>query len=457
MNSRSLKYSRGVALAYVVGALAVLGILVGLGWRMIRANDVLVALDRWDAEARLLAASGLDYALSQIGSAGSDQNLSYATDSLAYNLEDQNLSFDLKVRSYGLFGRAVSTGKTRLPREGRSKTKTALLGQRLDLSRLPTLGLLNREGNMVLAGHAEVSGPVLLWKGDVRKATDIKVRWSGSKGHTGETWDSTVKIWDRIKPDFARAEDWFKRQEAMLSAHSFDGDGDFDAGTTQNSFLPDSGVLTDTVMSNCRIMGGRLLRISDGVRLRDCKLLAENIVIKGNARLERVLAFAGQNLVVQGEAQLIGGQYVARDTVALDLATPFQAMPVFYAQGRRPHRGRPDSSYVGALILKKAQGEGLFLSAMTDRLLEDHAIRLLVLPGARVSGLMFTSGLVRMEGHLQGSLICHNLKFEYDGTIWMGHLKDARITAFTEKKEVAAPLLFPGWPPMAIPVALRMP
>jgi hypothetical protein len=42
-------------------------------------------------------------------------------------------------------------------------------------------------------------------------------------------------------------------------------------------------------------------------------------------------------------------------------------------------------------------------------------------------------------------LLCHNLKFEYQGTIWLGHLKDARIAASRER--IPVPLIFPGLEP----------
>ncbi|HKP95156.1 MAG TPA: hypothetical protein VJ385_05300 [Fibrobacteria bacterium] len=72
-------------------------------------------------------------------------------------------------------------------------------------------------------------------------------------------------------------------------------------------------------------------------------------------------------------------------------------------------------------------------------------------PGARVSGLAYTPCYARMEGSLEGSLICFNLKFEYEGTIWLGHVKDARIDAVSGRKVIPAPMLFTGFPPTAFP------
>jgi len=60
-------------------------------------------------------------------------------------------------------------------------------------------------------------------------------------------------------------------------------------------------------------------------------------------------------------------------------------------------------------------------------------------------------GYARMEGVLDGSLICRNLKFEFKGTIWLGHLKDARITAMAPREVIPAPMLFPGFFPAVFP------
>ena len=170
---------RGATLIYVLTLLTIIGVLVGLTWRTIRYNNQLAAFNRGDAQARLLAKSGMDHALAKIGPAGAAQNLGFATEDLKYRLDGDEKVFELRVRTWGLFARARSVGRTSLPPPGRSEVVEELLGQALDLRKMPALGLLNHEGNMVLAGNAQVTGPVLLWRGSVRKATDYNVRWTG--------------------------------------------------------------------------------------------------------------------------------------------------------------------------------------------------------------------------------------------------------------------------------------
>lgn len=438
---------RGAALAYVLALLAIIGVLVGLTWRIIRTNNAIAALDRGDAQARLSALSGVDYALAKIGPPGPAQDLAYTAENLAYRLDDSGLAFDLTVRTYGLFARARSHGRSPFPPPGRSREYRALIGQGLDLGRLPALGLLNHEGNMVLSGSAQVTGPVMLWRGDVRKATDYHVRWTGTGGHAGAVWDSTDEAWNRAQVDFGRADGWMARQEAMLASRDFSRDGDFDSGTVRDLFLPDSAVV-ESDFTDTRIVAARFLRIASGARLRGCKLVSERIRIEGDAVLDRTLAYASRTLDVRG-GRIEGGQFLAGDSIRVSSGEPLEGYPVFYAQGRMSKRGKPDSAMVGALLLQSASGRGLFFSACREHPPYDQDVRLSVDPGVRISGLLYTPCHARMEGSLEGSLICHNLKFEYQGTIWLGHLKDARLGAVSGRNVIPAPMLFPGFPPAA--------
>jgi hypothetical protein len=437
---------RGAALAYVLALLAIVGVLIGLAWRTIRANDALAARNRGDAQARLLALAGIDYALARIGPPGPAQDLGYSTESLVYRLGDSDHVFDLAVRSFGLFARAHAAGKSGLPRPGRTKECGALLGQSLDLARLPALGLLNHEGNMVLAGTAQVTGPVMLWRGDVRKATDYNVRWTGKAGHSGPVWDSLAAAWKLAVADFGRADAWMKAQQSLLEGGDNSPDGDYDSGLVQDIRLPDTALLSDTALVDARITAREVLRVGSGARLTHCKLLSRRILIEGDARLVRSLAFASKTLSVLG-GSIEGGQFLAVDSVRIASERPLKGYPVFYAQGRMANRGRPDSAMVGALELDRASGEGVFLSACKDHPVYDQGVRLSAGTGTHVSGLLYTPCFARMEGRLDGSLICRNLKFEYKGTIWIGHLKDAHIDAVSGRKAIPAPLLFPGFAP----------
>lgn len=438
---------RGAALAYVLALLAILSLLIGSAWRIIRADNALTSRDRGETQARLLAQTGLDHALFRIGPPGPRQDLAYATEGLEYRLDDSGRVFKLTVRSRGLYARAVSLGTSPFPPPGLDREKTALIGQTLDLSRLPVLGLLNHEGNLVLAGKAQIDGPVMLWRGGVRKATDYHVRFSGGSGHSGSVQDSTGDGWKRALLDFDRAAGWMEAQGRMLAAGDFSGDGDFDSGMVADMQLADSAVLADTSLERVRIIGG-FLRVGTGARLKDCKIAARRLIIQDGSGLERVTAFAQGNLDITG-GTIKGGQFLAGDSIRIASAERLQGFPFFYAQGRMARRGRPDSAMVGALRIEKASGEGVFVSACREHPPYDQDVRLSLAAGSRLQGLLFTPCHARIEGDVQGSVLCHNLKFEDHGTIWLGHLKDARLSAAPARTRIPAPLLFPGFDPSA--------
>ncbi|MDQ3000828.1 MAG: hypothetical protein M3Y08_06165 [Fibrobacterota bacterium] len=439
---------RGAALVYVLVLLTIVGTLVGLGWRLIRANNNLAALNQAEAQACLLAQTGLSYALAQIGPPGHEQNLRYATEGLTYHLDGTGRIFELKVASLGLFARARSRGETSLPRPGRTKVLSAVLGQELDLGRLPALTLFSRGSNLVLAGKSQITGPVLLWRGRVEKSTDAAVRFQGGAGHVGALWDSTSPAWKGVNPDFSRAEAWMKSQSEALGTLDPGKDPDFDSGMVQNIRLSDSAVLSDTAMVGARIIAKRVLRIGTGVRLLECKLLSGSIEIEKGSDLRRVVAYAERNITIRG-GRIRGGQYLAGDTLRIASDSPLEGYPVFYAQGKVINRGSPDSTMSGAMILERAMGKGLFLASFRERPVGDENIRLVVKAGTRLTGLLFTNGYAQMEGDLEGSLVCQNLKSIHGGTLWIGHLLDAHIWALPKGNIVPAPLLFPACLPAA--------
>jgi hypothetical protein len=176
-----------------------------------------------------------------------------------------------------------------------------------------------------------------------------------------------------------------KAQESLLGGGDPAGDPDFDVGTISDLVLGDSVHLEDTALAGVRIRAGRVLEIGDGAVLVDCKLLAPEIRIGGDAALEDVLAFASRTLKVTG-GTVKGGQFAALDTLSLDLPDPQEDWPVFYVQGRKVIAG-PDTTYPGALLVGKASGEGIFLVSALGRAVYDQQIRFSLGPRASLGGL----------------------------------------------------------------------
>lgn len=440
---------RGAVLAYVLGILAVFGLMIAGVLRSVRFNDSIVSRDRWDAQARLLAAGGLDFALSRIAPPGKPLDLAYATEKAEWQSDNPHLSFTVRVAEWGLFARAVSRGKTKLPLPGgREKRRSSWIGQELDLGEFPALGLLNREGNLVLAGSARIDGPVLLWRGGVRKATDYAVRAGRGAAHRGAVWDSTAPAWSRILPDFRRVEAWVARQQRMLEGFGFSKDGDYDSGQVVDWSPSDSVRIADTTLIATRIRAAKAIVVESGAVLRHCKLLAPEIRITGNSRLHNSLTYASRNLNISG-SELQGGFFAANDTLSLASDFPLTDWPTFYVQGRSIRTAGSDSAYVGLLHIGKVSGEGLFFSANTTAPKFDQQIRMNLEKNAVITGLLYCGGYARIEGRVLGSVLCRNLRFEHMGTIWLGHLMDAELQAPSAPFQIPAPLLFPAFPVLA--------
>jgi hypothetical protein len=448
MRPGNITHQNGAALVYVLVLLGVAGILSGVAWRTIRADNALVETAVNNAQARLLALAGVEYALGQIGKPGTLQNLGYASEAVSYRL-DSNHVFNLHVRTLGLFARAKSIGRAGRFASFRSSECSPRLGQWVDLGRLPAIGLLNREGNLILGGQSKVIGPVMLWKGAVGKARETGIRLADAGGHTGAVWDSSTAAWKLSQLDFGRAEEWMKKQESMRIAGDFALDSDFDSGRVQDRFFSDS-VTLDAPMADMRISAANVIRIGSGARLTHCKLVAPRIIIEDRSLLEKTLAYASRTINIKG-GRIEGGQFLAGDSIQIDSGEPFRGYPIFYARGRMANRGKGDSALVGALILEKAFGEGIFISACLDHAPYDQAVRLSIGRGVDVTGLAYSPCYARMEGRLHGSLICENLKSESGGTIWIGYLIDARIEAMQGRNAIPAPILFPGFPPAILP------
>jgi hypothetical protein len=300
---------------------------------------------------------------------------------------------------------------------------------------------------LVLAGKGRIEGPVLLWRGGVRKATDYKVRAEAIASHAGTVWDSSASTWSRVVPDFRRATEWMARQNEWLNGRLLDNDDDYDSGHVVDWPLSDSVLLSDTLIQATRIRARNRITVESGAELIHCKLLAPEIRIKGNARLRNSLAYASRNLIVAG-GELQGGFFASAESLSISNERPLQAWPVFFVQGRKIFSGKADSGFVGILNIEKANGEGLFLSDMSAAPEYDQQIRLVLGKRSSVTGLLYCGGYAQIEGQVLGSVLCRNLRFEHKGTIWIGHLRDAQLRSFDGLATIPAPLLFPESPVM---------
>ncbi len=440
--------NQGSALGYVLGIIAVLGLLLSIYWKSVKFNNNLAQQEQDIIQARLASESGLDYVLKKL-SGSEAEHLEFQTDKLKYWLQDQKLSFTTSVQPYGLFTQATVTGELRKGDRVINKCERALIGQNLNLQDLPALALTNKEGQMVLAGKASVIGPILLWRGGVQKAIGAPLYWHGTIAHSGPVWDSNSTVWKKIEVSMAKAKTWVERQEIYWERLRFDNDADFDSFKITDRCTPSSLILIDSTWENIRWISADTVTIATGARIRNCKILANFIRIEGNASFKNSIVYALRNMNIIGAPQL-QGQFIARDSLKINISSTQEHYPTFYVHGRVLAKSEKDSLYWGTMSIKQYQGQGVFLVNISEKPKYNQDIQIEVAAKTDIQGLIYTPGLVKMEGHLQGSLICQNLKFEEQGTIWFGHLKDAQLHAATTSQTIPVPLIFENLQPLPL-------
>ncbi len=430
---------KGAALVYVLGLLLVTGILVSITWRLVRQNEGLAVREMQLSQARLLSHSGVDHALFKINESIGKSDFNYSVSDLNFRIDGDRLGFLLDVIPLGLFLQAYAQGKVKYGTETSAliAKQSVRIEQLLDLGDFPAVGLLNREGNLVLAGTSEIHGSVMLWRGEVRKATSEKIRWQNGVGHIGPVWDSTSVIWDNMEADFTRVHSWMEVQDALIQD---------DILVSERKGLPfwrapHGTELTDTLLENHTIVGSGLLLIGSGARLLNCTILAKEVEIKGNAQIENGLVYSSRNMRIREEASL-KGQFLARDSLVLDLGVPQNGYPVFYVHGRPSVGEETDSIYIGELYARNYQGEGIFMHASWEIPDYNSDVRIRVDSAVFLHGLIFTPGFVQLEGSVEGSVICQNFRFQHSGTIWFGHLKNVKIKS--SLSSIPVPVVFPG-------------
>lgn len=318
------------------------------------------------------------------------------------------------VRQLGMYRRIHGRSLVRAGPYAITRSVSALAGQGLALDDYPAFGLTNPSGNMVLALNAEVSGPVLLTRGDVRKATDYNVRYTGRSTKV-TVWDSSAAVWKGLPLRFPAVRAWDSATAAELAKPGGPGsDGAWDS----TLWFPDAVSLPPGLREHQRILCKGKLTLERGVDLRDCLVAAGEVVIQGDARIEGGAVFSAGKMAIGGEPTL-KSQFLARDVLQVSVQAPLQGFPLFYAEGRAS-----GYTHSGSLQVLQAQGEGIFLAdtdpsgAQASNL--DHA--LVFSAATDLRGFASTDYLLDGRGRFRGCVLAHNLGFRLGDTIWMGHL-----------------------------------
>ncbi len=342
-----------------------------------------------------------------------------------------SIGFGWSIRQFGLFRRVFVHSRAQNDSNTIDLRASAMLAQKLELDDFPALALTSQGSNVVLAMDARITGPVLLATGGVRLATHAKVRYYGNLRFF-TTWDKTASVWSRLPLQFPATRKWNAEKVSELEAMTA-GKPDSDPAWDSTEILSGPFRLKN-IRKNVRLFVKGELIIGSGSKLVGCQVVADAVVIEGNAVIDGGVILSAGKMTITGEPSL-KGQFISRDTLTLAVQSELVDYPVFYAEAVQDSMG-----YQGGMRILEARGQGIFLVDSDAFMLHYTRVSLFLGANTDLTGLAATDSYMDPRGVFRGSVIAHNLHFQKDGTTWISHLGYADLG-------LAAPrtvLNFPG-------------
>jgi cytoskeletal protein CcmA (bactofilin family) len=345
------------------------------------------------------------------------------------------------VHPFGLYRRAVVRAFTSSRLGGLANSASGLLGRRVPLDDFPAFGMTNESGNFVAGGNTVIDGKVLLTRGWIRPATDYNIRFVGDIKKAVVVTDSSP-LWRTLPLTFEDATEWILLRETDFTAMT---EGKTSA---RDSLREPMHVLSgDTMITNAfsgRLFSKGRVSISGNARLENAEIWAEVISIQGTVTTRNVLLYGRSEVSISGEPDL-DGQFLSRDSMRVNMQSRHSGNPIFYVNGWYSNKG-----YTSTLdIQDKTRARGLFLVGAYDLPLNYYQPTLILGDSSQVDGMLYTNAGATLMGEVHGSAICEINRFEYHGTLWLGHTFDATFIGFPPGSEWLMPPIFnlgtPAW------------
>ena len=359
-----------------------------------------------------LADTGIAAGLESIRAQGFDKDV----DPVWKTTASESTGYSYSIRQYGLFKRIHVVSRVRAGTFRADKRAAARAGHVLGLDAFPSLGVLAPGSNLGLALDAEVAGPVYIPNGVYRFMDDYAVRYRGSI-KTLTVWNKDSEFAKLMPFTFAKTRTWVKdgkRQVADLGSSPAPA-ADPEWETTE--VFEGGKVLSGRTWDGAKLLCPGRITLGAGAVLKDCLIMASEIRIEGNAQVSG-LAFASGAMTVAGQPSL-KGQFIAGDSLRIDIASPLSDYPVFYVQGQDTVGSRS-----GQLDIVRATGQGVFLYSG-----DSLGVNLYLLPASitlgpetDLQGFAYTRGMVGVSGRFRGSVIGKGPAFYKDPTIYTGIL-----------------------------------
>jgi hypothetical protein len=424
MKPSSLSRQTGAALIYVMTALVFIGLGVAYLARQIRLDRNVVLVENANSQALFMALSGEDWIHFRLGPAW-DGKVPFTAEQFRYRVRDTVRAFQVDGGLFGARLKYLIQGLARYPFFPAHRTLRVDIGQSLELSEQPVLALLDRSASLAVGANARIQGPVLLFHGQVRKAEFTKVDYTGRDLEIEALWDSGSAAWKRLPFSAVNLSAWLQTEALQLAAAK---------ETKGSDSLNRKGIV---------FRRSGLLRLGDDFHGNQAQLTAESIEMADGASCSQCVLTALKDMKIRGQVHIEGGQFLAGDTLQLDVATPVRGHAWFLTLGKSTDSAS-GTVRQGLLDVRNLRGEVVLFTAGQVGLEQPQWLDLRLDESVDIQGLVYSAGVATLAGRIQGAVTVHHLSVEKKGTIYINTLVNTHLLKQDPPRRIPVPIMMVG-------------
>lgn len=426
MNDSTKSRQRGAALIYALTALVFLGLAIAYLVRQIRLDRNLVLVEAAGSQALFLALSGEDWIHYRLGPRW-EGKAPLSVDQMLYRVRDSLRTFSVDGGVRGALLNFEIQGSAQYPFYTAKRTLRVDIGQNLELSEQPAIGLLDRSATLALGFNAIVKGPILLYHGQVKKAEFTKVDYTGKVLQIDTLWDSASTAWKRLPFSMSHLSYWMAAEAPKVAASQ-----DLESADSLNR-------------------QGAVFRKNGTLRLKEdfhgdhARLTAVSIEMVDGASCNHCVLTALNDFKIRGNVAIEGGQFLAGDSLLLDIVPPIRDGAWFLTVGKSVDIA-DGSARFGAMDVRRLRGEAVIFTAGTVGLERPQWMDLTLSENVDIEGMVYCAGVATLAGRIQGSVLVHHLSVEKQGTVYINTLVNTHVSVPQKKKSIRFPIAMVGIP-----------
>ncbi|MBK8803080.1 MAG: hypothetical protein IPN71_13695 [Fibrobacteres bacterium] len=420
---------RGMALAFVLGFLLLIGILVSTVMLLTRQADQISLRDHRDTQVELAFQSAMSYCRARWAK---DSLLDAETWSEIVWVDPGRVGYKVQVKPWGAWIR-VTTRVLLRGDSGVSRTVDVAGSRRNDS--LPALALVSGGQDLELRRQANLVGD--FWGTG-------QLRMTGG-AHRGAVMRDPFKIARLLPPTRSIDAWWASTNQAWNAKTALD--------TSLEWQLDTSGV--------CRITGSvrdREIRCAGRARIENVDLdnvvvLANRLDLAGKVRARHVLLAARQVAIVRGDI-VLDGQILAKDSAVVSGGSLDMQKGILMVSGFARPTGFADGDSLSASIVRldgvKGRGLVVYTGAHAGRSVRDVHFQTDSL--VDWSGVWISAGGARLRGKLAGTFVGNTVVWnDPQGIPWEGRLEGLEIRHSTHRQVLTWP-----WDPHLEPLCVAI-